>query len=55
VDTEEVSGHCLSESIQQGKAVEQGTHAELMRIDGLYSTFYRMQFREEGLETIHLL
>jgi hypothetical protein len=29
--------------------VEQGTHAELMRIDGLYSTFYRMQFKEEVL------
>jgi hypothetical protein len=35
--------------------VEQRTHAELMGINGLYSTFYRMQFREQGVETIRLL
>jgi ATP-binding cassette subfamily B multidrug efflux pump len=38
--------------VDEGRAVEQGTHAELMRTDGLYSAFYRMQFREEGLETM---
>ena len=39
--------------INEGRAVEQGTHEELMKIDGLYSTFYRTQFREEeGMETI---
>jgi ATP-binding cassette subfamily B protein len=36
--------------IDEGKTVEQGTHEELMKTDGLYSTFYRMQFREEGFE-----
>lgn len=40
--------------IDQGKIVERGTHAELMKRGGLYSAFYRMQFREErGLETVH--
>jgi ATP-binding cassette subfamily B multidrug efflux pump len=38
--------------IDEGKAVEQGTHQELMKTDGLYSAFYRMQFREEGFETL---
>ena len=33
--------------IDQGKIVEVGTHAELMKKNGLYSSFYRMQFREE--------
>lgn len=37
--------------VDEGRAVEKGTHAELMKMDGLYSQFYRMQFREEGLET----
>lgn len=37
--------------VDEGRAVEQGTHTELMtRTNGLYSAFYRMQFREEGLE-----
>jgi len=36
--------------IEEGEAVEQGTHDELMKTDGLYSAFYRMQFREEGFE-----
>jgi len=36
--------------VDEGRAVEQGTHAELMRTDGLYSAFYRMQFRDEGFE-----
>jgi ATP-binding cassette subfamily B protein len=38
--------------VDEGKAVEQGTHQELMKTDGLYSAFYRMQFREEGFETM---
>lgn len=37
--------------VDEGRAVEKGTHAELMKMDGLYSQFYRMQFREEDLET----
>jgi ABC-type multidrug transport system fused ATPase/permease subunit len=37
--------------LDQGRIVEQGSHSELMACDGLYSSFYRMQFREErGLE-----
>lgn len=36
--------------VDEGRAVEQGTHEELLKTDGLYSTFYRMQFREEGFE-----
>jgi len=40
--------------IDQGRIVERGTHAELMKPGGLYSAFYRMQFKEEhGLETFH--
>jgi len=38
--------------VDEGRAVEQGTHEELMKTDGLYSAFYRMQFREEGFEPI---
>ncbi len=33
--------------LDQGEIVEKGTHAELMRKGGTYSSFYRMQFREE--------
>jgi ATP-binding cassette subfamily B protein len=37
--------------IDQGRIVETGSHKELMKRGGLYSKFYRMQFREEkGLE-----
>jgi ATP-binding cassette subfamily B protein len=36
--------------VNEGRTVEKGTHAELMKTDGLYSAFYRMQFREEGFE-----
>lgn len=36
--------------VNEGRAVEKGTHAELMKTDGLYSAFYRMQFRDEGFE-----
>jgi len=34
--------------IDQGRIVEKGSHAELMKLNGLYSSFYRMQFREEN-------
>jgi ABC-type multidrug transport system fused ATPase/permease subunit len=33
--------------IDNGKIVERGTHEELMAKGGLYSSFYRLQFREE--------
>lgn len=36
--------------VDEGKPVDKGTHAELMKADGLYSQFYRMQFIEEGLD-----
>ena len=39
-------------TIDHGSIVERGTHEELMRKKGLYSSFYRLQFREEtGTET----
>jgi ATP-binding cassette subfamily B multidrug efflux pump len=34
-------------TIHHGEIVERGTHEELMRRNGLYSNFYRLQFREE--------
>lgn len=34
-------------TIDHGEIVERGTHEELMRQKGLYSSFYRLQFREE--------
>jgi ATP-binding cassette subfamily B protein len=34
-------------TIDQGAIVERGTHEQLMRKKGLYSSFYRLQFREE--------
>jgi ATP-binding cassette, subfamily B, multidrug efflux pump len=37
--------------IDNGRIVEQGTHFDLMKKNGLYSSFYRMQFKEEsGME-----
>jgi ATP-binding cassette subfamily B protein len=33
--------------IDHGEIVEKGSHSELMKFDGLYSSFYKMQFREE--------
>jgi ATP-binding cassette subfamily B protein len=33
--------------INQGEIVEKGTHSELMKKGGIYSSFYKMQFREE--------
>jgi ATP-binding cassette subfamily B protein len=34
-------------TIDQGSIVERGTHEQLMRKKGLYSSFYKLQFREE--------
>jgi ATP-binding cassette subfamily B protein len=37
--------------LDQGRIVEKGTHLELMEKGGMYSAFYKMQFREEeGIE-----
>ena len=33
--------------LDHGRIVENGTHSELMEKDGIYSAFYRMQFKEE--------
>lgn len=33
--------------LDQGRIVERGTHRELMEKGGLYSSFYRLQFKEE--------
>jgi ATP-binding cassette subfamily B multidrug efflux pump len=39
-------------TIDHGSIVERGTHEQLMRQGGLYSSFYRLQFREEtGTDT----
>lgn len=39
--------------VDEGRAVEQGTHEDLMKTEGLYSAFYKMQFREEeGVEPV---
>jgi len=39
-------------TIDHGEIVERGTHEQLMRQKGLYSSFYRLQFREEtGTDT----
>ena len=34
-------------TIDHGEIVERGTHEQLMHENGLYSSFYRLQFREE--------
>ena len=37
--------------VDEGRIVEKGSHAELMALKGLYSSFYQMQFKEEkGIE-----
>jgi len=40
-------------TIDHGSVVERGTHEQLMRENGLYSSFYRLQFKEEtGTDTL---
>ncbi len=34
--------------LDAGKVVEQGRHEELLELNGLYASLYRMQFRDEG-------
>ncbi|MEO5565749.1 MAG: lipid A export permease/ATP-binding protein MsbA [Luteimonas sp.] len=34
--------------LDQGRLVEQGSHAQLLALDGLYAHLHRMQFREPG-------
>jgi ABC-type multidrug transport system fused ATPase/permease subunit len=39
--------------IDHGQIVEKGTHEQLMALNGIYSSFYRIQFKEEkGLEQL---
>lgn len=33
--------------VSEGKIIEQGTHEDLIRLDGMYATLYNQQFREE--------
>ena len=40
--------------LDHGSIVERGTHEQLIRKKGLYSSFYKLQFREEtGTDTLH--
>ncbi|MCJ7506531.1 ABC transporter ATP-binding protein/permease, partial [Candidatus Bathyarchaeota archaeon] len=40
--------------IDHGEIVERGTHSELMKINGLYTSFYRKQFKAEVGSTIDM-
>ena len=37
--------------IDKGRLVEQGTHAQLLAQDGLYTTLYKTQFQSRGQRT----
>jgi ATP-binding cassette subfamily B multidrug efflux pump len=41
-------------TIDNGQIVERGTHEQLMRQKGLYSSFYRLQFKEETGADSHI-
>jgi ABC-type multidrug transport system fused ATPase/permease subunit len=41
-------------TIDNGQIVERGTHEQLMRRGGLYSSFYRLQFKEETGADSHI-
>lgn len=33
--------------LHKGELVEQGNHAELLKIDGIYKKLYKLQYREQ--------
>jgi len=33
--------------ISEGKILEQGSHSDLLALDGMYANLYRQQFRED--------
>jgi ABC-type multidrug transport system fused ATPase/permease subunit len=34
--------------LQQGRIIEQGTHQELLQLEGIYANLYSMGFRHSG-------
>jgi len=36
--------------MDRGRMVEEGTHAELLELGGLYARLYQRQFRDEPVE-----
>jgi ATP-binding cassette subfamily B protein len=45
-----VLGADLIHVVDAGRVVESGTHAELLRVEGTYARFYRLQFADEAQE-----